>query len=103
MQPVSAIYVVPFLLTLLLVLRPAVGPIMFLWPALYILHAALILAGAPILFVGRWEILNMLIPTVGYGMLVGLIAHVYSRFALWKLRRIAREGFQNETAEDRQP
>jgi len=102
MQPVSTIYVVPFLLTLQLVLRPAVGPIMFLWPALYTLHAILILAGAPILFVGYWDSLNMLIPTVGYGLLVGLISHVYSRYALWKLRRIARDGFQNETTEDRQ-
>jgi hypothetical protein len=102
MQPISAIYVVPFLLTLLIVMRPAVGPIMFLWPALYTLHAALILAGAPILFVGRWDILNMLIPTLGYGLLAGLIAHVYSRFALWKIRHIARNSLQNETMEGRQ-
>ena len=85
-------------------MRPAVGgPIMLLWPALYALHAILILAGVPILFSGHWDALNMLIPTVGYGLLTGLIAHVYSRFALWKLRRIARDSIQDEAAEDRQP
>ncbi len=103
MQPVSAIYSVPFLLTLLFVLRPAVGFIMFLWPALYTLHAVLILAGVPILFSRPWESLNMLIPTVGYGLLAGLLSHIYSRFALWRLRSVARGSFQDEAGEDRQP
>jgi hypothetical protein len=89
MQPVSAIYCVPFLVGLWLLMRPAVGLIALLWPALYALHAVLILAGAPILFVGRWEPLNMLIPTVGYGLLCGLLSHAYSRYALWRLRRTA--------------
>lgn len=103
MQPISAIYFVPFLAALWLLQRPALGPIMLLWPALYALHAILIIAGVPILFVGRWDSLNMLIPTCGYGLLVSLIAHVYSRVALYRLRRTARESFPDETAEDRQP
>jgi hypothetical protein len=101
MQPISAIYVVPFLVILWLLMRPTVGFISLLWPALYIIHAVLILVGVPILFVGRWDVLNMLIPTVGYGLLTGLISHFYSRYALWKLRRVSREGLRNEVAEDR--
>jgi hypothetical protein len=100
MQPVSAIYMVPFLVALWLLQRPALGPIVLLWPGLYALHAILILVGIPILFTGRWDSLNMIIPTIGYGLLTGIISHVYSRFVLRKLRRIAREGFQNEVAED---
>lgn len=100
MQPVSAIYLVPFLVAIWLLQRPAVGPIALLWPTLYALHAVLILTGIPILFTGPWDWLNMLIPTVGYGLLTGLLSHVYGRFVLRKLRRIAREGFQNEVAED---
>ncbi|MGA2796019.1 MAG: hypothetical protein ABSE63_00425 [Thermoguttaceae bacterium] len=104
MQPVSAIYVVPFLVMLVLSKHSIIrGPIVFLWPGLYALHAILILAGVPILFSGRWDALNMLIPTVGYGLLVSLISHVYSRFALWKLRRIAGGSFQNEVEEEQEP
>jgi hypothetical protein len=98
MQPVSAIYMVPFLVGLWLLMRPAIGPILFLWPALYALHAVLMLAGAPIRFVGPWDGLNMLIPTVGYGLVTGLIAHLYSRLALRKLRHIAG-GAADEAAE----
>lgn len=104
MQPVSAIYVVPFLVGLVLLRQSAIAaPIALLWPALYALHAVLIVAGVPILFVGRWSGLNMLIPVAGYGMLTGLIAHAYSRFALARLRRAARGGLQNETTEAPQP
>ncbi len=103
MQPISAIYVVPFLLGLWLILRPTAGPILLLWPALYTLHAVLILAGIPILFSGPWDYLNMLIPTCGYGLLVGLIAHLYSRFALRRLRRMSRGKLQDEAWEEPQP
>ena len=102
MQPVSALCSVPFLVALWLLMRPAGGPIMLLWPALYALHAVLIVAGAPILFNGRWDSLNMLIPVAGYGLLTGLTAHAYSRFALWRLRRVARGGFREEAPEDPQ-
>ena len=34
----------------------------------------------------------MLIPTVGYGILGGLAGHLYSRFALRKLKRLAASG-----------
>lgn len=97
MQPVSALYVVPFLVILLMLMRPA-GPgvplLGLLWPFLYAVHAILIVAGAPILFTEEWQFLNMLIPTVGYGLLFGLVGHAYNRFALRKLKRAARAGLE---------
>jgi hypothetical protein len=89
MQPVSALYVVPFLVALNFLMRPGTGNIPLLWPFLYALHALLIVAGVPIVFVGIWRPLNMLVPTVGYGLLASLIGHVYSRWALHRLRSLA--------------
>jgi hypothetical protein len=88
MQPISAIYTLPFLIALILLLRPATGWIPLLWPALYALHALLILAGAPIAFRGVYEPLNMLVPTLGYGLLTAFIGHLYSRWALHRVRAI---------------
>ncbi len=61
-----------------------------MWPALISIHAILILAGAPILFTGRWVGLNMLIPIFGYGLLTGLLSHLYSRVALRRLKRLTQ-------------
>jgi hypothetical protein len=91
MQPISAIYVVPFLVGLNFLLRPATGYIPLLWPLLYALHAALIVAGAPIVFVGVWEQLNMLVPMVGYGILTSFVGHAYSRWALHRVRSLAAQ------------
>ena len=89
MQPISAVYTVPFLVFLYFRQRPMVGPIALLWPILYGVHAILIVAGVPILFHRPWISLNMLIPVAGYGMLCGLIGHIYSRHALKKLKGVA--------------
>ncbi len=91
MQPISALYVVPFLVALNFLLRPATGYIPLLWPILYALHAVLIVAGAPIVFVGPWEPLNMLIPIVGYGLIASLVGHLYSRWALHNVRAIVSQ------------
>jgi len=87
-QPVSALYVVPFLLFIVLSGKSVGGLAVVLWPVLYALHAVLLLAGAPILFADRWEVLNMLLPTIGYGALSFLAAHLYSRVALRRLRHL---------------
>ena len=102
-QPVSAICFVPFVVGLWLLQRPAIGPIMLLWPALYALHAILIIAGVPILFVGRWDSLNMLIPTVGYGLIASLTAHIYSRIQLRRLRRMTRGDLSGEAFQETRP
>jgi hypothetical protein len=91
MQPISALYVVPFLVALNFLMRPAAGYIPLLWPALYALHAVLIVVGAPIVFVGSWEPLNMFLPIVGYGLLVSVVGHLYSRWALRNARAIVSQ------------
>ena len=101
MQPVSAIYCVPFMVILGIVMRPAGGWLMFLWPVLYALHAILIGAGVPILFAGKWDGLNMLSPTAGYGLLSGLACHIYSRFALRKLKHLARTDLSTDDGQGR--
>lgn len=96
MQPVSAIYVVPFLVFLFLWQRPMVGPLMLLWPMLYGIHAILVVAGVPIQFSGQWQQFNMIIPVVGYGILSGLVGYIYSRRALKKIKQLTRlEGGNN--------
>jgi hypothetical protein len=90
MQPISAIYSVPFLVFLAVWMRREGGFGLLLWPALYAVHAILIVAGAPIRFSGEWEFLNMLIPIAGYGLLCGLIGYVSNRLTLRKLKRLAR-------------
>jgi hypothetical protein len=90
MQPISALYVVPFLVGLWFLMRPMAGPLALLWPALYAAHAILILAGAPIVFTGAWEGMNMLFPVAGYGLLSGLAGHLYSRVALGRLKRLTQ-------------
>ena len=89
MQPISAVYVVPFMVYLSIKLRGVGSPFMLLWPLLYGLHAILLVAGAPIYFGGKLEALNVLIPMPGYGLIAALTGHIYSRFALKKLRRIS--------------
>lgn len=90
LQPVTALYAVPFLLFLYWIQRPRIGPLMLLWPLLYALHALLILAGAPILFPEPWDSLNILLPTFGYGFLAAALAWLYSRYALFRLKRLTR-------------
>lgn len=95
MQPISALYVVPFLVALNFLMRPATGYIPLLWPLLYALHAVLIVVGAPIVFVGSWEALNMFVPIVGYGLLTSLVGHLYSRWALHNVRAIVSRQLDN--------
>jgi hypothetical protein len=99
-QPISALYVVPFLVGLWFLMRPMAGCAALLWPALYAAHAILILAGAPILFTGPWDGLNMLIPVAGYGMLSGLVGHLYSRVALGRLKKLTRTNAAGDQPEE---
>ena len=105
MQPVSALYCVPFMVCLVLLQRPAVGYVALLWPFLYGLHAVLIVAGVPIRFTGAWQALDLLLPMAGYGILSSIVGHLYGRFALSRLRRLARdEGpISDRTGEVTQP
>ncbi len=91
-QPVSALYGVPFLIATFITMRPMLGPIYLLWPTLYGIHAILVVAGAPIQFEGQWASLNLLIPTIGYGMLTGLVGFLFGQYSLKRLRDIASGG-----------
>ncbi|MHC4656699.1 MAG: hypothetical protein ACYS91_17035 [Planctomycetota bacterium] len=88
LQPVSAIYVVPFLVYVYFLQRPRMGPLVLICPILYTIHAILILAGVPIFFTGNLGILNVLVPLIGCAFLAYVICHVYSRYALKKLKRL---------------
>lgn len=89
MQPVSAIYLVPFMLYLGWKQRETSSPFMFLWPALYAIHAVLIAAGVPI---SRGPVFDMLFPVFGYGLVAGFSGHIYSRIALRRLRSLTSFG-----------
>lgn len=98
MQPYSALYMVPFLI--LMILYQRLGFWAWIWPLLYGLHGMLLLAGAPIGFRGQWQLLNMVVPVFGYGLVAILIGHAYSRFALLKLKRLTRTGLSDEGGEE---
>lgn len=85
MQPISAIYVVPFMLYLGWKLRETSSPFMLLWPLFYAIHAILIAVGVPI---SRGPAFDMWFPIVGYGLVAGLSGHIYSRVALRVLRSL---------------
>ncbi len=89
MQPISALYIIPFFVYVGIIQRGSGSPFMMLWPTLYAIHAILLVAGAPIYFGGKWEMLNMLVPVIGYGVIAALAAHIYSRYALRRLRTLA--------------
>lgn len=90
MQPFSALYMAPFLIFMILYQR--LGFWAWIWPLLYAAHAVLLLLDAPIAFRGQWQLLNMVVPVFGYGLFAILIGHLYSRFALYQLKRLARAG-----------
>ncbi len=103
MQPASALYLVPAIALILSSpgVRATGSPFMMIWPGLYVLHAGLVVAGAPIQFQGHLAMLNMLIPVVGYGFIAALAGHIYSRYALRKLKEAASgaEGEEGEADE----
>ena len=86
--PVTAIYGVPFLVFQYFFQRPRLGPLLLLCPILYATHAILIIAGMPIFLTGKWGIGNMAIPLFGYTFSVYAIGHIYSRYALRKLKNL---------------
>jgi len=90
MQPISALYIIPLFVYVGISHGGARSRFMGLWPALYGIHAILLVAGAPICFTGPWETLNIFVPVIGYGVIAALAAHIYSRYALRRLRRLAR-------------
>ena len=94
MQPISALYVVPMIVYACV--RGGGSPILLLWPVLYGIHAILLVAHVLTPFGGEWEgrgdilqALNIAIPLLGYAVVAALAAHIYSRYALRRLRILA--------------
>ena len=86
--PLMALFVVPFGVYQYFTLWPRLGPVLLIFPILYAIHAILIIAGVPIFFTGVFAVpLNMLLPLI-YTLLTYMIGHLYSRYALKKLKGI---------------
>ena len=86
--PFMALFVVPFGVYQYFIMRPRLGPVILIFPILYAIHAILIITGVPIFFTGTFAIpLNMFIPVI-YNFLALIIGHLYSRYALKKLKGI---------------
>jgi hypothetical protein len=99
MQPYSAVYMSAFLIVM--ILYQDLGFWAWLWPVLYGLHGLLIYLGFPLAFQGQYQLLNMVVPVFGYGLLAIVVGHIYSRYALMKLRSLARTHMpQGEPEED---
>lgn len=88
LQPVTALYAVPFLVFQYFMRRPMLGPLLLICPILCTIHAILIIVGVPIFFKGSFGILNQSLPLFAYTFLAYLIGHIYSRYALKKLKGI---------------
>ncbi|MHC5061362.1 MAG: hypothetical protein ACYTFK_09805 [Planctomycetota bacterium] len=87
--PFTALFIVPFGIYQYLIMRPRLGPVILIFPILYAIHAILIIAGVPIYYTGRFAVpLNMFIPVV-YNLLAFVVGHLYSRYALKKLKTAA--------------
>ena len=98
MQPISAIYVLPFMVVLGLWRRtPVTSPLMGLWPLLYAIHAVLVVVDAPV-FRSIDGGTHMCIATWGYGALIGFLAYIHSKLTLRKLKKISRLNSTDESA-----
>jgi len=102
MQPASALYMTPFLA--IMIRHQDLGFWAWIWPGLYGLHAVLLLTGTDVVGLALagagWEmlsrskkqLLNMVFPVFGYGLVAIIVGHAYSRYALYNLKRLARTG-----------
>lgn len=85
MQPVSALYVVPFSVFIALASRTY---LYLLFPTLYSLHAALLLTGVPLRLWSNQGSDMMILPM--YMAFTAIVMHLYNRYALTRLKRAVR-------------
>ncbi len=87
--PFMALFVVPFGLYQYFIFSQRLCPVLLIFPIFYAIHAILIIAGVPIFFTGTFAVsLNMFLPVI-YNLLAFIIGHIYSRYALRKLKGLA--------------
>lgn len=89
LQPITALYTVPFMLWLWWMQRSHQSPLMLIWPVLYALHAVALLAGVPLLR-GIDPMMQVLLPMVAYSAIAVVASHLHGRYALRRLRALAR-------------
>jgi hypothetical protein len=89
MQPISAVYCVPFMVFLWWWQRPQSSWFMLLWPLLYAAHALLLISPVPIPKGDEWATMHLVGAMCGYGILAAGLSHLYSRYALRRLQRIS--------------
>jgi hypothetical protein len=87
--PILAAYGVPFLLYRWVKRGGMAVPFMLLWPLLLAIHAVLALAGVHP-FSDEPSAATTMVPILVYGAIAALASHAYSRFALRRLRSLAR-------------
>jgi hypothetical protein len=90
LQPVTALYMVPLMLYMWWVQGRSSAPFA-LWAVLYAAHAVALLAGVPLLR-GMDPMMQVPIPLCGYAVVAVVASHLYSRYALRKLRALAKAG-----------
>jgi hypothetical protein len=91
-QPFSTIYVMPVFIFLGLYKPDFIkikSPLMAIWPMLYAFHAFFVLMNWwPITVIPREH--DLFIATFGYGLITAVIIVLYSRYAFYRLKKIAR-------------
>ncbi|NLN94130.1 MAG: hypothetical protein GX130_12605 [Candidatus Hydrogenedens sp.] len=88
LQPWSALYMTPFLI--IMVVYQRLGFWAWIWPVLYGIHGLLLYFGLSWRFGREYELLNIVVPIFGYGLAAILTGHLYSRYALLKLKTLTR-------------
>ena len=91
-QPLTALLWVPWLTYF--GLRPPAGSppqsrLWLVWPALYTVHAVLIMLGVPVYPPGDHPMLATCGLFLGYAALAAVASHIYARYALRRLRTLA--------------
>jgi hypothetical protein len=90
-QPISMPFIAALWILFYRIQRPAVGAWMLLAPALAVLYALAVLVGAPLAyddFSKFW--VNVYVPMFGAQILSMIAGHVYSRYALRKVKALAQ-------------
>ncbi|MBD3291343.1 MAG: hypothetical protein GF393_00355 [Armatimonadia bacterium] len=94
-QALAACYLVPLMVWWATTDGKITLPMGLLWPVLYALHAVAMVLGAP-LVIGGDAGPTVMWPALGYLFVALLAGHIYSRYALKRMREISREAADEE-------
>ena len=87
--PLSALYIVPFLFAAYKIFNRDKGPWYLLVPVFYSIYSLLTLAGFPFT-IGQNPVIMICSPMLIFHFVAAVIGHVYSRFALRKVKSLTR-------------